>query len=231
MKIAIIADIHSNIFALRSVVEDLDKENVDFILVVGDIVGYYYWPNEVIKMLMSDKRFICIRGNHEDILKKTLSCKKSAKFYEKKYGLGYEFCKNQLSDDQIQWLDSLPVEISIKLGRIKFYMAHGALHSTDSYLYPNVSSKELLLNYSNCEFTIFGHTHYPFIHTHNNKYLLNPGSVGQPRDVGGLASYVIINDCNSVVQFKRRAFDVLPIINATEINNPELKYLSEIMLR
>ena len=58
MKIAFISDIHANIFALEQVYEDLDKEKVEKILVAGDLIGYYYWPKEVIDLLRSDQRFI-----------------------------------------------------------------------------------------------------------------------------------------------------------------------------
>jgi predicted phosphodiesterase len=96
-------------------------------------------------------------------------------------------------------------------------------------LYPDASIDLLLKNYSHCKFTIFGHTHYPFIHTHENKVLINPGSVGQPRDVGGLASYVIINTDNFSTRFKRLKFDRLPIIEMAKSRDSDLDYLWKIM--
>ena len=79
MKVAVISDVHANIYALRSVLHDLDKEGVENILVAGDLIGYYYWPSEVVKILMEDSRVHCIRGNHENILEETLNNNEKAK--------------------------------------------------------------------------------------------------------------------------------------------------------
>ena len=70
MKIAFISDIHSNIFALNSVYEDLNTEKVERIFIAGDLIGYYYWPKDVIDLIRSDDRFLCIAGNHEKIYEK-----------------------------------------------------------------------------------------------------------------------------------------------------------------
>ncbi|MCQ2044492.1 phosphoesterase, MJ0936 family [Stutzerimonas kunmingensis] len=231
MKIALLSDLHANIYALQAVLDDLNKERVEKILVAGDLVGYYYWPREVIEMLMSDDRFICIRGNHEKILDEVLINDEAAHRYRKKYGSGYEACRNQLSSTQMLWLKSLPEEMRLDIGGMQFHVGHGALGSTDEYLYPDAPLEELLKNYSDREYTVFGHTHYPFLHKHGNRYLLNPGSVGQPRDLGGSASYIVVNTENQVIRFKRKAFDTESIIRAVRERNPELDYLSAIMSR
>ena len=83
MKIAFISDIHSNIYALNRVYEDLNSEKVERILVAGDLIGYYYWPKEVIDLIRSDERFLCICGNHEEILKKVIGSKEAEKAIKK----------------------------------------------------------------------------------------------------------------------------------------------------
>ena len=231
MKVAVLSDLHANIHALRTVLNDLDKEKVDTVLVAGDLVGYYYWPADVISAVMKDDRFVCIKGNHENILQEVLVSEEAAQRYRRKYGSGYEICRSQLSEKQIQWLLSLPEEISITIDGVTFHMCHGALGSTDEYLYPDVPMEKLLDNYSDAHYTIYGHTHYPFLHQHNGRYLLNPGSVGQPRDTGGLSSYCIINTENQVIRFKRKAFDKKSVISAARINDPDLGYLADIMNR
>lgn len=231
MKVALISDLHANIYALSAVLDDLNKERVQKILVAGDLVGYYYWPREVVELLMSDDRFHCVRGNHENILDEVLVSNDAALQYRRKYGAGYEACRKQLTEAQIFWLKSLPEELCLDIGGMGFHVVHGSLGSTEEYLYPDAPLDKLLENYSNSEYTVFGHTHYPFIHQHNGRYLLNPGSVGQPRDAGGLASYIIVNTVNQVIRFKRKAFNTEPIIRAVRENNPELIYLSAIMSR
>lgn len=231
MKIALISDLHANIHALNAVIRDLDIEKPDKILVAGDIVGYYYWPREVVELLMHDDRFICIGGNHENILREVLENNESAKIYRKKYGSGYECCRQQLTDKQIDWLLELPKELQVSVGQLDFRLAHGTLEDADEYLYPDAAIERLLACYSGSDFTVFGHTHYPFLHTWDGRYLLNPGSVGQPRDVGGSASYVMVNEANRVVRFKRMTFDVRPVIEAAQRHDSELFYLADIMNR
>ena len=231
MKVGVISDLHANIHAMRAVLEDLNKEEVDAILVAGDLIGYYYWPAEVVDLLMSDERFICIRGNHENILREVLASDEAAQRYRKKYGSGYEACRQQLSEAQLEWLLSLPEEIVVTLEGVTFHVGHGALGKVDEYLYPDAAFERLLDNYSDARYTIFGHTHYPFLHQHMGRYLLNPGSVGQPRDTGGLASHVVINTTNNVIRFKRKTFDTMPIINAARKKDPSLGYLADIMDR
>lgn len=231
MKVAVLSDVHANIHALRAVLEDLDKERVERVLVAGDIIGYYYWPSEVVEVLMGDGRFHCISGNHEHILRQVMNDEDAAMHYRRKYGSGYDVCMAQLSDLQINWLLSLPEEISVNINGLQFHIGHGALGSSDEYLYPDAPLDKILSNYSTAEYTIFGHTHYPFLHSHAGQHLLNPGSVGQPRDMGGLASYVVINSENRVVRFKRKPFDTAVVMQAARENDPELAYLAAIMSR
>ena len=96
MKVALLSDIHANHKALEIVLEDLNKEEVDLIIVAGDIVGYYYWPHKVIDLIMSDARFHCIQGNHDRMLEKALYDKKFLIKYRRKYGTAYDICKEKL---------------------------------------------------------------------------------------------------------------------------------------
>ncbi len=231
MKVAFISDLHANIFALNAVYADLKKEKVEFILVAGDLIGYYYWPKEVVDLLRNDSRVICIRGNHENILLETLLSNEKAEFYRKKYGSGYDICSEKLSDDDIKWLITLPENIQLDIDGCTFYMSHGSLMNTNDYLYPDADFELIKQNYSECKVTLFGHTHYPFVHTHENKIMINPGSVGQPRDIGGLASYVIFDTNNFTARFKRLAFDYAQITKIAKSKDRELEYLWKIMSR
>lgn len=231
MKVALISDVHANIYALESVYADLREESVDKILMLGDLVGYYYWPKEVIGLLRSDDRVTCIRGNHESILSEFMLSSTAAEFYRKRYGSGYDVCLEALSAEEIAWLVSLPEIHEIDILGHTFHLSHGDLGSIDQYLYPDACRSKIEQNYSKCEFTIFGHTHYPFLHAKGNQFIINPGSVGQPRDNGGLASYVILNLENQAIRFKRKVFDTDKVKEASKTQDPQLEYLWKIMSR
>lgn len=231
MKIAFMADVHANIYALESVYADLAKESVERIFIIGDLVGYYYWPKEVLSLLMNDERVSCVRGNHEKNLNEVLKDPQQAHLLKKKYGSGYEVCLNDLNSLEISWLLGLPKSLDIEIAGHTFHLSHGGFGSIDEYLYPDATIDRLELCYSKQQFTIFGHTHYSFLHSTKEKFLLNPGSVGQPRDMSGLASYIIFDSSNSTLRFKRIPFDVGRVTKSAKKTDPQLPYLWNILKR
>lgn len=231
MKVAMISDIHANIYALETVYAEIKKLGVEKIIVLGDLVGYYYWPKEVLDIIRNDKTIYCIKGNHELILNKFIENDPSTDQYRKKYGSGYDTCLNDLNKEDLAWLSNLPEQIEFEIEGHGFYLSHGSLNSIDEYLYPDSNLNKLEENYSNHQFTAFGHTHYPFLHTWHNKIMINPGSIGQPRDKGGLASYVILNLENHAIQFKKSPFNTASLIETAKKTDPKIDYLWKIMSR
>ncbi len=231
MKVALISDIHANFFALETVVQDLDKECVESVIVAGDLIGYYYWPHKVVDLIMSDSRFFCIRGNHERMFKEALVDNNIFERYRKKYGSGFDVCKKMLDKTQLNWILSLPETLSVKFDNREFFVAHGSLKDDKDYIYPDSSLSQIISNYSQKEFTVLGNTHYPFIHHNDGKYLINPGSVGQPRDESAMSSYVIINLETGVIKFKRKKFEIVNIIKEANKNDPELPFLQNVLRR
>jgi len=231
MKIAILSDIHANIFAFRSVLNYIEKHDIKKILISGDLIGYYYWPDEVIKICMNESLFTCIKGNHEVILEKCLDNKTHMNNYSKKYGSGYKYCKQKLSINQLDWLLNLPTKLKLNINGEGIFLGHGSLDSSNEYIYPDAKFEDILRNYSSEKYTIFGHTHYPFIHSHNNKFLINPGSVGQPRDFGDLASFAIIDMSNNTIVFYRAKFPTTSIKKEALKADLNLPYLFEVLER
>ncbi len=231
MKVAVLADIHANMYALEAVLADCKEEDVAHYIIAGDLVGYYYWPKSIVHRLMNDNRFTCIRGNHEDILAETLDNPDAAEYYRLKYGSGYDVCRETLCANEIRWLMDLPAKAELILDGVRFSVYHGSPSATDEYIYPDATPEVLARCHASRGFTVLGHTHYPFVHHLDGSILLNPGSVGQPRDYGGQASYALINLNNCALYFKRIAYDVSHVVNAAKARDPELSYLQKIMTR
>lgn len=231
MKVAILADIHANIHALEAVLADCKNEEVEHFIVAGDLVGYYYWPQPVVQRLMHDARITCIRGNHEDILAETLDSPIAAERYRQKYGSGYDVCRETLSDAEMQWLLHLPTKAELMIGGAHFAVHHGSPAATDEYVYPDATAEILARCHSGRDFTVLGHSHYPFIHHLDGRVLLNPGSIGQPRDIGGHACYALIDLANRAVRMKRIPFNSSLVVTAAQARDPALGYLHKIMTR
>ena len=98
MKVAVISDIHANHLAFEAVLKQFNKDNVESILVAGDLIGYYYWPHKIIDIIMEDDRFFCIRGNHERMLKEAIEDEIMLLKYRKKYGSCFDVCIEFLND-------------------------------------------------------------------------------------------------------------------------------------
>lgn len=231
MRAAVISDVHSNKYAFEAVMADLQSQKCDYLLVLGDLIGYYYWPVEVVDALMSRKNTYVIRGNHEDLLVKARYDSEQKTKYLRKYGSGVNRCLDLLSEEQLSWLENLPAELEIELEGVRIGLYHGSDHSTDEYVYPDAELSRLAETAGDLDFKFFGHTHYPMMTRSKNTVLANPGSVGQPRDVGSLASYMILNLENKVLSPRRLPFDSREIRKTAQQMDPSLSYLGDIMIR
>lgn len=231
MKIAVISDIHANIEALDRVLRDIDANGCSLILLLGDLVGYYYDSKEVVTRVRQDDRFTVIRGNHEEIFARCLIDDEFDKKMYLKYGSGYRSCRDTLSQDDIDWLIALPSDKTLEIEGVRIGMFHGSDKSTGEYIYPDVASDRLDRMIKGFDFIFLGHTHYPVVFAQGETTIVNPGSVGQPRDIGSLASYVILNTQNNSVALKRVPFPSFALRFQCEKNDPQYPYLSEVFLR
>jgi predicted phosphodiesterase len=84
---------------------------------------------------------------------------------------------------------------------------------------------------SKYDFVLLGHTHHSFYFQNNNTTVINPGSVGQPRDIGNLASYAIINTQNKTSQIRKVYFEIKEIVDECKRRDPEINYLQDVLKR
>jgi putative phosphoesterase len=199
MKVAVLADVHANLPALVAVLEDLP--NVDCIACLGDVVGYYADPNEVCA-LMRQHKIITIRGNHDAyVLGERLPHSDRVEAYRTAW------TREVLEPRNFGWLRSLPTSMECRWGKIVAHLHHATPWNDEAYLYPDSDQlNEIKLGPN--EFLALGHTHRPMLRQCGEGFVLNPGSVGQPRDCNPLASYAIL-DCDTAnVDFRRARYDV-----------------------
>jgi len=231
MKIAIISDIHGNYDALFAVLEKAKKESIDHLLILGDIVGYYYHPDKILNLL-SHWSFDIIKGNHEKILEDLIEDSSLSETIRLKYGSGHQEAINKLTHKQLSFLFDLPETKTIKIDKISLLMCHGSPWSNNFYIYPDSHSDILVkCDIKGCDFVLIGHSHYSFAIKNSNSILINPGSVGQSRQTGGKASWCILNTNNSCFQFFNTDYSTKNLIKEVSEKDPEIKYLKEILKR
>ena len=214
MKIAFISDIHGNYDALKAVFKEMKHLNVKKIYCLGDIVNYYYDPDKCIDLLIKNKTE-CVRGNHEEIFLENLKNKKKRKLYAEKYGNSIYINFKILKKKHINFIKSLPKSLNLKIGSKKALITHGAPWKIDFYFYKDVKDKWIkkIKQYKK-EIFILGHTHHPMkLKLNNNKIILNPGSVGQPRNKTKNACWLLVNEKSMKMKFMETKYDNKKLIN------------------
>ena len=199
MKLGIISDVHSNLIALKKVLSEL--KDVGMIIHAGDIVGYNPYPNEVVK-IFREKNIFSILGNHD----MAVITGDTSNFNP----VGAEavcWTRNVLSDENLCFLKSLKKREKIKIGNTNIAVIHGSPWDDDEYVYENGLSKKFL-DEVNAEILVYGHTHVPCLKKFGNGIIINPGSVGQPRDGNPKACFCILDPDKKSAEIKRIDYDI-----------------------
>lgn len=231
MKIGIISDIHGNHYALYEVLKSAKEEGIEKLLVLGDIVGYYYHPDSVLEML-SHWDYEIIKGNHEGLLQALYENRINSNELKKKYGKGHEEALKKLDEKTLKWLFSLPVQKNIIVDGVSFQLNHGSPKSIDEYIYPDAPLETLEeCNSEIHDFVLIGHSHYAFSYKCKNSTLINCGSVGQSREKGGVAYWVIIDTYDKSYTVKLTPYDTNDLIHEVKKNDPNASYSITILER
>jgi len=225
MKVCILSDIHGNYDAMKKCILEAKKEGVKTILCLGDYVGYYYEPEKCIDLLIKEKA-ICIKGNHEDIFLEILKNKKKLPLFVTKYGNGINLAIKKLKTKHINFIKKLKNNKEIVINNLKFLLSHGSPWDPNLYVYPN-KFKNYIHKFKKYkyDFILLGHTHIQMKKKMKKNIVLNPGSVGQPRDGNDLAKWVIIDTKTKKIIFKKTKFNSTSLINKINKYDPNNKRL------
>lgn len=231
MKIAVLADIHGNAGALRAALIEARKRGVEHLVVLGDLIGYYYAARDVLEQLR-EWPFVAIRGNHERMFAEALSSDRSMQAYRERYGSALDLAAATLERQDIDWLISLPDRLSVDLDGLALELCHGSPRDPDEYIYPDANAATLeACQIAGPDLVLMGHTHYPMLATGQRPLLLNPGSVGQARDRGGFACWCRIDTKSRVVVQERTPYDTRALIDEARRRDRHLPYLADVLDR
>jgi predicted phosphodiesterase len=223
MKYAIISDIHANLEALEAVLADAQPQ-ADSLICLGDIVGYNANPQECLQLVQRVCALV-IAGNHDQAV---VGLRPYDDFNEYA-SAAIDWTRRQLTPVEQHYLRSLPLAAPFGAGRLA---AHGSPRHTDEYL---VETEDFQLSFvylrqrlPDIHTCFVGHTHLPMawqytptgaVHMVESaslhialdpacRYIINPGSVGQPRYGGPDATYVLLDDAAQTVEFRFIAYDI-----------------------
>lgn len=231
MKLALLGDIHGNADALAAVLDGVRREQVNQLLLTGDFVGYYYHPEKALRALEGWVTH-AVRGNHEDMLFSAQSNESSAAQYRARYGSGLDMALSCLSETEMDILRDLPVSRVLNLDGKQVLLGHGAPWDTNCYIYQDASDEiwERLASYG-CDYIVLGHTHYRYSKHLDNTLVINPGSVGQPRDRQPGAAWALLDTEADTVTFFTEEYELEPLAAEARTRDPHLPYLAEVLTR
>ncbi|MBI2487318.1 MAG: metallophosphoesterase family protein [Deltaproteobacteria bacterium] len=216
MKYGIISDIHANLEALNTTLQEIDKLDANKIICLGDIVGYGANPNECLERI-KERKIDSIMGNHD-----VVACgKKEPDNFNPVARDAALWTRHVLTQENREFLYNLPERREFE----DFLIVHGGISDPDLYIfstYDTIPEFNLMKKQSVC---FFGHTHVRTYYVFQDdaitclfdyeikiepkaKYLINPGSVGQPRDRDPRASFLIYDTEKGIVKFTRLEYDL-----------------------
>ncbi len=209
MKIGIISDIHSNIYALEAVLDDMESRNIDLIACTGDLVGYGTRPNEVIDTIRKN-RILTIMGNYDDAIgnfKMVCGCDYKDPKDVEKASLSMYFTSIETTDENKRYLSSLPKEATLNFNNKTIKLVHGSTRLINEYLKEDSKESKEVMDELAEDILVCGHTHIPYYKYYGEKLLVNAGSVGKPKTNKPSANYVIIN-IDNMSSFKVEIIEV-----------------------
>ena len=231
MRVAVLSDIHANLPALRAVLEAGESEGVERWLCLGDNVGYYYWPAECLALL-DERQTVCIQGNHERLLIRARRDTGELGPITRKYGHGIKVALKELDDGTISWIEALPQKQTIEIAGRNVLMCHGAPWDGDVYVYPDApAGVRRRMVADGCDLVFFGHSHYPVCWNEAGLRVVNPGSVGQPRNRRPGANWALWNTEANEIELRCEAYDLEPVIAACRHHDPDIPYLCDVLTR
>jgi putative phosphoesterase len=225
MKILVVADIHSNWSALQAI-----DVTFDVCLVLGDIVDYGTDPGPCVDWVRRNATY-AIKGNHDHAVVQQVVARGGSGL--KRLAAAVRPLQRQLLDaSQLKYLAKLPVTQSFRLDGLRYLLVHATPRDPlDEYLADDVDAWRDALQAVDADIVCVGHTHLPFELDVDGTRVLNPGSVGQPRDGDPRCSYAIIED--GKVSFHRVAYDISATISqmrATGLDSEAIEF-ADSMLR
>lgn len=222
MRYLIFTDIHGNLEAFLAILKFIKRKKIDYYLFLGDIVGYGASPNEIIQKMQYLKPNSSIRGNHDKAV-----C-----------GLDAIDAFNPIAASAIFWTQkNIKKKNNEFLYRLRkgplvihdhITICHGSPFDEDYYIFGEFDATEAF-KHIKTPLCFFGHTHFPYVYTDRDygvegtflvgnsneikiekgvTYLINPGSVGQPRDRNPRAACAVYDSGTKIVKFYRLEYDI-----------------------
>jgi len=216
LRVAVLADIHSNLHALETVLDVVDDLGADAIVCLGDIIGYAAHPKACLE-IMRERAACAVGGNHDfgAIGRMDLS------YFNSDARDAVEWTKDELSEEELKFLEELPLTAEFE----GMFLVHSTPYFPEQFAYiQTIYDAELAFGELEQRIAFVGHSHVPLVFVNGDgidyfqiaafevpperRMIINVGSVGQPRDLDSRASFAIIDTATNEVSMERVEYDV-----------------------
>jgi putative phosphoesterase len=212
-RLAIISDIHGNLPALEAVLADIAAQGITDVYHLGDLVGYNPFPNETVA-LVAARGLPGITGNYDQAVLGLAADPIGELLNARITPMGreiYAWTVREVNAASREFLRAQPQHLSLVRGGWRLRLTHGSPRHIKDYVrpsWPDAMVGDLLRDVEE-DILLVGHTHIPMIRHINGKWLVNPGSVGFPKDGNPLAAYAVL-ECGEAlaVDIRRVKYDI-----------------------
>jgi putative phosphoesterase len=234
MKIAFISDIHGNAIALDAILEDIKKHGIDKIYVLGDICYRGPEPKRSLDLVRSLHTEV-IKGNADEWVVRGVREGEVADKVLELMNLERQWIVEQLEPSDIEYLDSLPVQLNLTIEGVQISAFHATPTSLFDIVLPNADDNHIetsLMQAQGSQVFVYAHIHKPYIRFINGKVIMNIGSVGLPFDGLAKASYglVEVEGGHIKTSIRRVNYDLESVVALYhEVNYPNAEMMSKII--
>ncbi len=232
MKLAILSDIHANHAALSVVLAAARRAGAQRLILCGDYVGYYYAAAATWQAL-SEWPQLAIRGNHEEMMARAVNDPAWREAVRLRYGSGIDNALAELTPALQQAIGALPEQQVFEADGRRYLVCHGSPWDSGFYFYPDTPvPADAARDWQDRHDIVFcGHTHYPMERSFGNCRVINPGSVGQPRDRSPGAAWALHDTVSGATELRREDYDNTALRAEVRRRDPHLPYLADVLSR
>lgn len=230
MRLVIFSDLHGNSLALDAFLKKIEKISYDRLIFCGDIFGYYYNQKTIIRTLSAIDGLIWLKGNHDAYFQRLYEGKEDAAFYIRQYGHSYENIRNRFDRKEAAEIGKKQSKCILNAEGLKIGVFHGTpKDSLEGRLYPDkpLQNPE---EYQKYDIVILGHTHCRMERFEGNTWIVNSGSLGQPRDGNGYG-FAVMDTALRQVEFQTVEIDQKRLYAQIDQYDPHLTKLKEVLER
>lgn len=210
MRVAVISDIHANLIALEEVLKDIEKENCEHIVCLGDIVLAGPQPISILEFV-KQQNWTMIQGNTDKLIAEY--GQDVLDMMKEKYPVMANAIvddMNYITDEDQKFLTELPPQTEMEIEGVKVLFVHGSPRANNEDILPNRELTEIeeIISGVDADLILCGHTHIPCGYQTNNKQtVVNVGSVGRPMTPTPLACYAVIDFENGIFNIRHKFVD------------------------